>query len=1325
MGTENNTENNDQTAKDKDGKSGSMPWITILSTAALGIGTLLTGGVLPGIIAAIVGLLGGTFAQQAYDKNAAANVGNKDTAPSLQNTQQAIANNPNVQQAQQNANSFMQGSTIQPGGALDPNDPRKGVEVKSNAGPTAAIAGGAVLTTEAVTQLASRLAGRPLSPIRGTARSVDWAANRMTGGKVRTLPVFMRSSKTKVADALKAYEDYQSRKALNSNEVPTDYEYSLFKAALKDKKAREVLTGDPLSPSVHLDAAREMDRLVKSRPGFFERVKSRLSRKGSNASTSVDPLDPFDYDTTRSMIESHVGDATKAAHITDTLQYFSEQAPDSVEYKFYESYMRGNNSAVEIIKTTAAAYDPNNTNLGLSYLNDKILEANAALPQAQQISGARKFGRRVGAMGRKVGEVKDGVVDTAVDIHKYTVRTAANELSDIVSKAMAGETLTPKQVMTLKVLGRIEAVRTQFEASNVAGRLDFMDELIVANTRPGGTFNNLVDDVKTAAGNAKASFDAHYGAAYDNVKTGFESFRNDFKQAMNELSSRMNPVPKESADRALKAYEIIEEFRKNPTVDLAADQISSVREALQDPQAAKIFNRAEAIRQSHGSGRNYVAEMTNIVDAHEVKGILKRVVEDNLHGSKLTAEEVSTLKSAVKKGYLPPSVVELASDVIFEHTQANPTGFARVRQGWQQKWNRSTNGTSQTSTGSTQQPVTEAPPATGTETGTGQPKLHVEVGGNPNGNPVGSQPPLQVVNGGNGNNPVPPSGPSGGAAGPAPQTNGALALAAVDPVPVAQPEPATQLRVVNGGAPLPSGISGGTNMAFGGIGLYNGVNAYQNADKAGDNIGKTVAGAEVVNGVALTTYGGAELLANTSKLAPLASTTSKLSPFMSKLGPLGIMLDAADGANQLRNAKTNDERALIGVNKAWSIGSGTAILSASGTGIAAIDTTLAAGGTLAAGEIAIAAALPLAVVGATIAAGCIINEDAKVVVETNKTYRELDAQYHPDKLQHGNFISATAQILGDKQMAAELTKLGVETEPNGRISSKSLYKALTDPTIGDSVTSKIKEFIGKKKEAANQDIKSTNILGVIPRDDFVQAISRINPVTALVSLFGGARVVDGFEGRDKLEAAKLDVRSLDSALTEIDSFKQAYAQKQAAIQAAHNSVNSGKLDTFKSLPPGVQDIINLKLERDYASYMQKNGTAALKHDDYMNAGRIEATDLTGPKGTENLTLLRKYVALDSQIISTLAIEQVAQWKSQNPGGDENAALPLLMQQLRSESVTDNQKFQARIADYQQRHPEGFQLLQQAAKVSGGEQAATNVMPSTPMGPNTNNAGNTL
>ena len=500
---------------------------------------------------------------------------------------------------------------------------------------------------------------------------------------------------------------------------------------------------------------------------------------------------------------------------------------------------------------------------------------------------------------------------------------------------------------------------------------------------------------------------------------------------------------------------------------------------------------------------------------------------------------------------------------------------------------------------------------------------------------------------------VPPGGSTGGG------------LVPVDP----------NLPAVAPKVPAPgAGFAAAAKNAHGYAGVAMGTYSLYESIQRHDAVGGTLATANIGTG-------GGSIAVNA-----LENAGKTVAPGLVKgLGKANVFLMVADGVWQVSQ---EDSLAHGGQRAAAVLTTGAAAWGAGALTTAAVTTEVAAGGALATvagvgvGAVALAAAPIVIATGVAVGAAYLGNE----AINTSRIYEEVDKTFTVDTKMHKNLIGAEARVLGDKNMRAELAQLGVPAEANGYISSNALNMAMIDPLKGSAISDKLKELIGRKKAETDKIMKDNE------------------PAWYAVNW------LDSSESRSKYEAAKMDSRSFDSALTEMDSFKEKLTTNVQELAAKKQAIAKGNLDTFNKLDVGTQQLITDNLERNYAQYKMGRGSAALSYDDYMLEGKMSVAN--------DPTKLTAFRETDKQL-SQLADAMTAKLKLEHPevtAQDIARDREPLMQQLRAIAMANP----AQIQEMQKKFPASTDPNQLAyasfrSNVSGdGQEVKTAMAPQMPL-----------
>lgn len=428
------------------------------------------------------------------------------------------------------------------------------------------------------------------------------------------------------------------------------------------------------------------------------------------------------------------------------------------------------------------------------------------------------------------------------------------------------------------------------------------------------------------------------------------------------------------------------------------------------------------------------------------------------------------------------------------------------------------------------------------------------------------------------------------------------------------------------------------------FGVVAGYQGFQKARKEGDGVGMTLNGANVA---VCTT----DLTLNVMKAAGKADKMLGAVKFVNKAN---VVLCVADiGWETYKEPGSFVDRDADGDLK---LGHKSERLIASTASAGAGMAGFAAGASLA-GAIGGAVIFPATV---ALLDAYLVNKAANIIIDTRRTYEEVDKTFRPDNNRHANFVGGMARGLGNDAMNKSLQEAGVKVDPEtGRVSMKTLNAALADPEEGKYAMGRLKGLIMNIRDE-DQKVKEPHM----PR--WIQ--------------FTDAQA----DARQKYEYAKMDARSMNSALTEADGYVADLKKKRADAAAAAQAELDGKMKAFNALPPEVQEDIVIKLRRDYGAYKTQAGGQAMDLDSYVAFGKITAAN-----DAQLVASLTKAEAEMKPWVDYVAGKQLDDWKKQNPNAsaaDAEAERKTLSADIRRDAIADPKAFQQKIEKYQAEEP---------------------------------------
>lgn len=422
-------------------------------------------------------------------------------------------------------------------------------------------------------------------------------------------------------------------------------------------------------------------------------------------------------------------------------------------------------------------------------------------------------------------------------------------------------------------------------------------------------------------------------------------------------------------------------------------------------------------------------------------------------------------------------------------------------------------------------------------------------------------------------------------------------------------------------------------------GVYAGAKGFKRSYNEGDGLGMTVNGANVA-------VSGTDLTLNVMKAAGKADKILGAVKFLDKAN---VVLNVVDiGYETYKEDGHFVDRDADGNLKA---GHKTERLIASSASAVAGMGGFAAGTALA-GVVGGAVILPAA---AALADAYLVNKAANTIIDTRRTYEDVDKTFRPDQKRHSNFVGAMARVLGNDASNKSLQEAGVKVDPEtGRVSMTTLNAALADPQEGPYAMGRLKALIGNIS-AADKSVPEPHMPRWIQFTDAQR------------------------DARQKYEYAKMDARSMDSAQVEADGYVAELKQKRADAATKAQADLDAKMKPFNALPPEVQEDITSKLQHDYPAYKQQMGDKAVDEAQYIAAGKITAA---GDK-----QLVDRFVKAEADLkpfVDYVADKQLADWKKQNPAasaGDIEAERKQIVADTRHEAITDGASFQKKIDAY--------------------------------------------
>jgi hypothetical protein len=176
------------------------------------------------------------------------------------------------------------------------------------------------------------------------------------------------------------------------------------------------------------------------------------------------------------------------------------------------------------------------------------------------------------------------------------------------------------------------------------------------------------------------------------------------------------------------------------------------------------------------------------------------------------------------------------------------------------------------------------------------------------------------------------------------------------------------------------------------------------------------------------------------------------------------------------------------------------------------------------------------------------------------------------------------------------------------------------------------------------------------------------------------------EQRYHYESAKMEARAMDSALTEADGYVGDLKKKRADAAAAAQLELDGKMKAFNALSPEVQDDIVTKLRRDYGTYKNQAGGAAMDENSYVAFGKITAAN--------NAQLVATFTKGEADLkpwVDYVAGKQLDEWKAKNPNAtatDADAERKALAIDARREAIDNAAAFRQKIETYKAAEPAG-------------------------------------
>jgi hypothetical protein len=432
------------------------------------------------------------------------------------------------------------------------------------------------------------------------------------------------------------------------------------------------------------------------------------------------------------------------------------------------------------------------------------------------------------------------------------------------------------------------------------------------------------------------------------------------------------------------------------------------------------------------------------------------------------------------------------------------------------------------------------------------------------------------------------------------------------------------------------GVGAYSSVGLSAFGVVNSVGGLKKSIHEGDGVGITLNSANF-------TVSAADLTANAFKFAGKADKVFKYVKFLDKAN---IVMNIADIGYETYKEKGNfintdaDGHTVLGHKSQRLIASTTT--AAVSTGAFAIAS--AAGG----GAVA-ALVLPAA---AAIGTAYLANKAANTIIDTERTYEDVDKAFRPDQTRHSNLVGAMARVLGNPEYNKSLIEAGVKVDPEtGRASMATLNAALADPEEGKYAMGRFKALIGNIRDKDNQ-VKEPHMPRWI---QFTDAQGK---------------------ARQDYEYAKMDARSMESALVEADGYVTDLKKKRADAAAKSQAELDASLKPFNALSPEVQEDIVNKMKRDYPAYKQQLGDKALDEAAYVMAGKITAA--SDPKIVAAFTKAEEDL---KPLVQYVADKELAAWQKQNPAAgtaDIEAERKQLAADIRHEALKNPAAFQEKI-----------------------------------------------
>lgn len=420
------------------------------------------------------------------------------------------------------------------------------------------------------------------------------------------------------------------------------------------------------------------------------------------------------------------------------------------------------------------------------------------------------------------------------------------------------------------------------------------------------------------------------------------------------------------------------------------------------------------------------------------------------------------------------------------------------------------------------------------------------------------------------------------------------------------------------------------------FGVVGGTNGFRRAWNEGDNAGMILNGANV--GVC-----GTDLTLNFMKAAGKANKIVGAAKFV---GRANVVLCVADIAYETYHEpgkfidRDADGDLTVG-HKGERFIASTASAAAGMAGFAA--------GTAFAGVVGGAILLPAAI---ALADAYLVNKAANIIIDTRRTYEEVDKTFRPDQKRHSNLVGAMARVLGNDAYNKSLQEAGVPVDPEtGKVSMKTLNAALADEKSGPFAMGRLKGCI--------MDIRD--------KDRQVKA-----PWTPRWIHFTEAQG----DKRYKYEMAKMEARGMDSALTEADGYVTALKAKRAQALGDAQAKLDAAMKPFNDLPPEIQEDIVMKLKRDYAGYKAQAGGTALDEAAYIAGAKITAAN-----DKQLVDAFKNAEAALAPHVHYVAGRELETWKKQHPGATEGEIAGELKQHaadLRHLAINDPAAFQKKI-----------------------------------------------